>query len=109
MDTCTIRVKYKIQMATTILLSHLFPERVGSRGRRISKYTSNKYHFQCANLFIGDRSQFAWDSNFALHRRNNLLSRHGETRSEPVTDLIRDNFNDSHARVILIALVDSVA
>ena len=95
-------------MATTILFSHLFP--VGSRSRRISKYTTNKYHSQCANLFLGDRSQFAWDRNFALNRRVSLLlSRLRGTRSEPIPDLVRDNFNGSYARVGLITLVDAIA
>lgn len=95
-------------MATTILLLYLFPEHFGSRGQRVSKYTSNKYRFQCANLCPGDRSQFAWDCNLALNRRGNLLNRHRETRSEPIADLVRDHFNDRHARVGLIALVDAV-
>ena len=74
-----------------------------------ANYTFNKYHFQRAtNLIFGDRSQFAWDINFSLNLRGNLLSRDRETRSEPVADLIGDNFNNSHARVVLIALVDTI-
>jgi hypothetical protein len=95
-------------MATTILFSHLLPERVGSEGRRISKNTSNKYYLQYANLFLGDHSQFTWDSNFALNRGGNLLNRHRETRSEPIPDLVRDNFDNRHARVVLIALVNPI-
>jgi hypothetical protein len=98
-------------MAATILLSNLFPARVGSGGGRIGKHIrQNKHPFRCStNLFIGDRPQFAWDSNLALNRRGNFLGRHGETRSEPIADLIGDNFNNGHARVVLIALVDAIA
>jgi len=74
-----------------------------------ANYTSNEYHFQCAtDLCLGDRSQFARDINFPLNLRGNLLSSHRETRSEPIADLVGDNFNDSHARVVLIALVDAI-
>jgi hypothetical protein len=70
--------------------------------------SANKLPTSITNLFFGDRSQFAWDSNFASNGRDNLLSRHRETRSEPIADLVRDNFNHGHARVVLIALVDAI-
>lgn len=97
-------------MTTTILFSRLLPERVGSgrpKNQQINVQQVSPSNAQ-TNLLTGDRSQFAWDSNFALYRRRQLLSRHRETRSEPIADLVGDNFNDSHARVVHIAFVDAI-
>jgi hypothetical protein len=71
------------------------PSELDLEADRSANYTSNEYHFKCAtNLCNGDRSQFAWDINFSLNLRGNLLNRHRETRSEPIAYLVGDNFND---------------
>jgi hypothetical protein len=31
------------------------------------------------------------------------------TRGEPIANFIRDNFNDGHAGVVLVAFVDAIA
>lgn len=66
---------------------------------------------RCTDLSFGDGSQFAWDSDFALHGRANLLNatRNGAARSEPIANLIRYHFDSRHAWVVLVAFVYTIA